>query len=106
VGEDGFYLLDCLARPTTPAVLRDLPSVKTLAVVWAQQYEHLTSVSPTDSAAGRSPVRWKELKELPRAAEQLESPYDLSAMRGGQALRAPSLKAYERLAHDTPGIAG
>jgi transposase len=79
VGEDGFALLECLASPTAPAVLRDLPSVKTLAAVWAQHYERLPSTPPTGSAAGRSPVRWKELQELPRAAEQLESPYDLEA---------------------------
>jgi transposase len=79
VGEDGFYLLDRLASPKTPALLRDLPSVATLAAVWAQHYERLTSANPTGSAAGCSPVRWKELKELPRAAEQLESPSDLEA---------------------------
>jgi transposase len=79
VGEDGVYLLDMLAGPTAPAQLRALSSVKTLAVVWAQQYERLTGPQPTGSSAGRSPVRWKELKELPRAAEQLESPYDLDA---------------------------
>jgi transposase len=79
VGEDGFYLLDRLASPTTPALLRALPSGKTLTEVWAQQYERLARANPTGSAAGRSPVRWKELTELPRAAEQLESPYDLEA---------------------------
>ena len=31
VGEDGFYLLDALAAPTTPPSLRELPSVKTSA---------------------------------------------------------------------------
>src|SRR5262249_23636355 len=39
VGEDGFYLLDRLASLTTPGLLRDLPSVKTLATVWVQHYE-------------------------------------------------------------------
>jgi transposase len=79
VGEDGFYLLDCLAASPTPAPLREWPSVKTLRVIWSQQYERLPEApSPGGSPACR-PVRWKELKELPRAAEQLESPYDLDA---------------------------
>ncbi len=79
VGEDGFYLLDVLAAPTTPPQLRELSSVKTLQVIWAQQYERLMRPKPSGGASGRSPVRWKDLKELPRAAEQLESPYDLDA---------------------------
>jgi transposase len=79
VGEDGFSLLDALTALTTPTQLRELPSVKTLEVVWSQQYERLTRPKPSGSASGRSSVRWKDLKELPRAAEQLESPYDLDA---------------------------
>jgi transposase len=80
VGEDGFYLLEQLAAPTTPAPLRERVSVQTLTVVWAQQYERLRpeATSPGDAASHRT-VRWKELKELPRAAAQLESPYDLDA---------------------------
>jgi transposase len=79
VGEDGFYLLDRLTAPTTPAPLRELPSVKTLTEVWAQQYERLREAKSSGSSSERAAVRWKELKELPRAAEQLESPYDLDA---------------------------
>ena len=79
VGEDGFYLLDRLADSTTPTPLRNLPSVKTLAAVWAQHYERLPAAPPPGGSSRSSPVRWKELKELPRAAEQLESPYDLDA---------------------------
>jgi len=79
VGEDGFHLLDALAAPTTPAHLRELSSVKTLPVIWAQQYERLTGPKSSGGSSGRSPVRWKEIKELPRAAEQLESPYDRDA---------------------------
>jgi transposase len=79
VGEDGFYLLDMLAATTTPSQLRELPSVKTLAVIWQQQYERPAVAEPAAAGAGQRPVRWKELTELPRAAEQLESPYDLEA---------------------------
>jgi transposase len=79
VGEDGFRLLDALTAPTTPAHLRDLSSVKTLQVIWTQQYERLPRPKSAGGSSGRSSVRWKEIKELPRAAEQLESPYDLDA---------------------------
>jgi transposase len=79
VGEDGFYLLDMLAEPTAPPHLREVPSVKTLEVIWSQQYERPCGPKPSGKSSGRSPVRWKDLTELPRAAEQLESPYDLNA---------------------------
>ena len=79
VGEDGFALLDHLAAPTTPPQLRELPSVKTLQVVWGQQYERQPCGKPAGGSSTRLPVRWKALTELPRAAEQLESPYDLDA---------------------------
>jgi transposase len=74
VGKDGFSLLDLLAASTTPAQLRELPSVKTLQVIWSQHYERKTGSHPAARASGRRPVRWKALTELPRAAEQLESP--------------------------------
>ena len=79
VGEDGFSLLDLLAAPTLPSHLRELSSVKTLEVIWTQQYERLTRTKGSGDSAERRPVRWKSLSELPRAAEQLESPYDLDA---------------------------
>jgi transposase len=77
MGEDGFALLDLLAAPTTPAQLRELSSVKTLQVIWSQQYERTTGSKPGGETSGRSPVRWKALTELPRAAEPLDSPSDL-----------------------------
>lgn len=79
VGEDGFQLLEALAASTTPAHLRELSSVKTLEVIWSQQYERPSIPKPSGKSSGHSPVRWKDLTELPRAAEQLESPYDLDA---------------------------
>lgn len=79
VGEDGFLLLERLAASTAPAHLRELSSVKTLEVIWSQHYERQTGMKPAGGSAGRRPVRWKELQELPRAADQLESPYDLDA---------------------------
>ena len=79
VGEDGFQLLDALAARTTLVYLRELSSVKTLQVICSQHSERRTGPTPFGGSSGRSPVRWKEMKELPRTAEQLESPYDLAA---------------------------
>ena len=79
VGVDGFSLLDLLAAPTAPVHLRELSSVKTLQVIWAQQYERSAPAKSASGSSGRRFVRWKALAELPRAAEQLESPYDLDA---------------------------
>jgi transposase len=79
VGEDGAHLLAGLAAPTTPAPLRELASVKTLTEVWAQQYERRTEAPSAGGSQWVPAVRWKALTELPRAAEQLESPYDLDA---------------------------
>jgi transposase len=79
IGEDGFYLLDMLAAATTPPHLRELPSVKTLEVIWSQQYERTTEPKSSGQSSGHRPVRWKALRELPRATKQLESPYDLDA---------------------------
>jgi transposase len=68
-----------LAAATTPPHLRELSSVKTLEVIWSQQYERTTEPKSSGRSSGRRPVRWKALTELPRAAEQPESPYDLDA---------------------------
>jgi transposase len=79
VGEDGVHLPEALAAATTPAQLRELASVKTLEVIWSQQYERPSVAKPSGKFSGHSPVRGKDLTELPRAAEQLESPDDLDA---------------------------
>lgn len=79
VGEDGVWLLDRLNAASTPTNLREGPKVKTLEVIWAQQYERVSTPKATRGASHCGPVRWKELHELPRSAEQLESPYDLDA---------------------------
>ena len=77
VGEDGFWLLDAVDAAATLPVLREVASIKTLRRVWQQHYERLTP--PHGGGASQPQVRWKELRELPRAAEQLESPYDVDA---------------------------
>jgi transposase len=78
VGEDGFWLLDAVDAATLPA-LREAASIQTLRRVWQQQYERLSSPPGGAGGAARPQVRWKELRELPRAAEQRESPSELDA---------------------------
>jgi transposase len=76
LGEDGFLLLDRLASAEVPAAWRDLPMVTALRLVLARHYERLQG--KVDGQA-TSQVRFKENRELERAAEGIESPYDTEA---------------------------
>jgi hypothetical protein len=76
LGEDGFLLLDRLASAEVPATWRDLPRVTALQLVLARHYER---VQGTGDGQVTRPVRFKENKELPQAAEGIESPYDMDA---------------------------
>jgi transposase len=71
VGADGLALLAALDAPAAPARLRDLPAVALLRRVWGQQF---------DASAGRA--RRREPKELPPAAEQIETPHEPEARYG------------------------
>lgn len=74
VGQDGFALLDQLESIATHPRLRTLPKVQTLRQAWKRHYERKVS------SEGKSPVvRFKTDKELPPAAEGIESPYDPEA---------------------------
>src|SRR5918992_1716372 len=79
VGEDGFRVLDALERPEAPEDARALPTITTLRRTWQRHYERRESPG---SATGDPPilgVRFKASRDLPRAAEGLESPYDTDA---------------------------
>jgi hypothetical protein len=76
VGEDGFLLLDALESPEAPATLRTLPCVVTLRHLWQDHYERQTGPERPAGALPTGPVRFKEPRELPRAAVHIESPYD------------------------------
>jgi transposase len=67
VGRDGFELLSLLEQEQ-PALLK-LEKVETLRKVWQQHY--------TRGEEGE--VRWRTGKELIRAADEIESPYDVQA---------------------------
>jgi transposase len=79
VGEDGFLWLDDLDTPDTPEGLRALSSIAALRRTWQRHYERTACapVSPGASPAYR--VRFKASRELPPAAEGIESPYDVEA---------------------------
>ena len=74
VGADGFTLLDALDDDQAPARLRHLPLIDTLRRTWQRHYER-----HDPGASGERLVRFKANRELPKAAEGLESPYDVEA---------------------------
>ena len=68
VGQDGEQLLSALAQPTTPPLLTACEAVKTLRLVWQQQFL---------SEAGA--LRLRRQGEMPPALEMIQSPYDPAA---------------------------
>jgi transposase len=79
VGEDGFLLLDALETPAVPEGLRALPSLEALRRTW-QRHDERTARAP--ASPGEPPeyaVRFKASRDVPPAAEGIESPYDVEA---------------------------
>src|SRR5215475_1995376 len=79
VGEDGFHLLDALDVPETPEGLRELPIIATLRQTWQRHYERSTGEGTPAGQPAVSRVRFKSNRDLPPAAEGIESPYDPEA---------------------------
>jgi transposase len=79
VGEDGLTLLDALDTVGAPSNLRALPSIDTLRRTWHRHYERI----PDEAVGNREPpvsrVRFRPHRDLPPAAEGVESPYDTEA---------------------------
>ena len=71
IGSDGLRLLEAVEAEDAPAGLRDLDAIGTLKRLLAEQYH------PPDEPGG--PVRLREPKEMPPAAQTLQSPYDPEA---------------------------
>jgi hypothetical protein len=89
VGADGLRLLGQLAAPHTPEVLKELAEVEILRQIWEQHYERI--------AGG---IRVLDPKEMPEAAQRIESPYEvekslLASTLIGRASRELSRKGFE-----------
>jgi transposase len=76
---DGFHLLDALDVPEAPEGLRELPVIRMLRQTWQRDYQRSTGEAPTSGPPAGSGVRFKPNRELPPAAEGIESPYDPEA---------------------------
>lgn len=79
VGEDGFVLLDALEDDQVSEEIRDLPIIDTLCRIWQRHYERSDEGTTTKGEGGKRQVRFKANRELPKAAEGIESPYDIDA---------------------------
>jgi transposase len=79
VGEDGFRFLDLLETPEAPAGLRALPSIAALRRTWQRHYERTACEPASPGAPPERQVHFKASRDLPPAAEGIESPYDVEA---------------------------
>jgi transposase len=79
VGEDGFLLLDALDTPGVPEGLRELPRIDALRRTWQRHYERTARAPAPPGTSPAYRVRFKASRELPPAAEGIESPYDVEA---------------------------
>ena len=68
IADDGFTLMQALWSEQAPDWLRHLPAVEVLRRVWVQQFYREGEL-----------IRWRELQEMPSAAEMIHSPYDTEA---------------------------
>jgi transposase len=73
VGKDGMVLLSWIGAEASPDWLGKIPAVELLEKIWENQYR----------LEGGEPI-WREAKELPRAGERLDSPYDPDARYGNK----------------------
>jgi transposase len=79
VGEDGFRVLDAVAAPEAPEPVRQAPSIAVLRRTWQRHYERTGEPGPTTQNRAVPGVRFKANRDLPPAAEGIESPYDTDA---------------------------
>jgi transposase len=77
VGEDGFMLLDAVETPEAPAELREFSRLEALRQTWQRHYERTPGAPASPGVPAAWQVRFKTNRELPPAAEGIESPYDV-----------------------------
>lgn len=73
VGKDGMLLLSWIGAEDSSDWLGKIPAVKLLEKIWADQYR-----------LDGGKLLWREAKELPKAGERLDSPYDPDARYGNK----------------------
>ena len=56
-----------------------MPIIDTLRRTWQRHYERSDAGETPKSEGSERPVRFKANRELPKAAEAIESPYDIDA---------------------------
>jgi transposase len=79
VGEDGFHFLDTVEAAEVPKEVRELPILQSLRRTWQRHYERTVDEARADGGGAKRRVRFKTNRELPPAAESIESPYDADA---------------------------
>jgi hypothetical protein len=79
VGEDGFHFLDVLEAPDAPQEARELPILESLRRTWQRHYERTENEARAAGGGAQRRVQFKTDRELPPAAEGIESPYDAEA---------------------------
>jgi transposase len=79
VGEDGFRVLDALEQPEAPEAAQKSPSIAILRRTWQRHYDRTESTHTSTRKRSGPRVRFKANRDLPPAAEGIESPYDPEA---------------------------
>src|SRR2546425_121666 len=79
VGEDGFHFLDAVEAAEAPKEARELPILESLRRTWQRHYERTVDERAGAGGGPAHRVRFKANRELPPAAEGIESPYDAEA---------------------------
>jgi transposase len=68
IGHDGWHLLAAIDHPDAPPWLREIPAVAILRRVWMQNYWW-----------DGTQLHWREVNNIPPAAQFISSPYDSEA---------------------------
>jgi transposase len=79
VGDDGFSFLEAVEGAEAPKEVRELPILESLRQTWQRHYERTGEGALTAEGGAKRCVRFKANRELPPAAESIESPYDADA---------------------------
>src|SRR2546421_2703442 len=79
VGEDGFLLLDAVETPEAPAGLRELPRMEALRRTWQRHYERPAYAPASPGAPPERRGRFKASRDLPPAAQGIETPHHVQA---------------------------